>query len=79
MEAKEKAYNLVNSFFRLTPSKDNLRAVLVDQCIAKKSALICVDEINKALQNIPDLQVGGNLLIDQIKYYQKVRGEITKL
>jgi len=76
MEAKEKAYNLVNSFFRLRPSKDNLRAVLVDQCIAEKSALICVDEINNALQKIPDIQVAGNVLLDQIKYYQEVKQEI---
>ena len=73
MEApKEKAKELSIKFTDNTDVvKPNIRS--------KEMALICVDEINNALQNIPDLQVSGNVLLDQIKYYQEVKQEITNL
>jgi len=86
MESKEKAKELLDRFIKYAES-DWLNSGLLEQETisntiifnAKKSALICVDEINKALQNIPDLQVSGNVLLDQIKYYQEVKQEIINL
>ena len=86
MKPKEKAKELVDGFKKYAES-DWLNSGLLEQETisntiifnAKKSALICVDEINNALQQIPDLKVSGNVLLDQIKFYQKVRNEITKL
>ena len=83
---KEKAKELLDRFIKYAES-DWLNSGLLEQETisntiifnAKKSALICVDEINKALQNIPDLQVSGNVLLDQIKYYQEVKQEIINL
>jgi len=73
MTPKEKAKELILKFTFLTPEGDN-KFYNPIQC-----ALICVDEINNSLQNIPDLQVSGNVLLDQIKYYQKVKEEINVL
>jgi len=74
MKPKEKAKELISKFtFLKTPESDN-KFYNPKQC-----ALICVDEINNALQNISSLQVIGNVLLDQIKYYQEVKQEITNL
>ena len=74
MTPKEKAKELISKFtFLKTPESDN-KFYNPIQC-----ALICVEEINNSLQNIPDLQVSGNVLLDQIKYYQKVKEEINVL
>jgi len=75
MEAREKAKELVAIYDNI-PMEDGFIISLVQ---AKTCALIAVDEINNALQNIPDLQVSGNVLLDQIKYYQEVKKEITNL
>ena len=45
---------------------------------AKQCALICQNEILKALQSIPDLKVSGNILLDKIEEHQKVKQEIEK-
>ena len=71
MTPKEKAKELVD--------KIHITNKLINYDRAKAIALICVDEINNALQNIPDLQVSGNVLLDQIKYYQEVKQEIINL
>jgi len=68
MEPKEEAKKLVD--------KIHLTNKLINYDIAKTIALICVDKINNALQQIPDLQVSGNVLLDQIKHYQEVKQEI---
>jgi len=76
MTPKEKAKELVERFkiVRLKEGKSKLTDISSKRC-----ALICVYEINNALQNIPDLQVIGNVLLDQIKYYQEVKQEIMNL
>ena len=76
MTPKEKARGLVKRFkiVRLKEGKSKLTDISSKRC-----ALLCVDEIDNALQNIPDLQVSGNVLLDQIKYYQEVKQEINHL
>ena len=83
---KEEAKELVDGFKKYVESdwlnSDFLEQKTISDTIlfnAKQCALICVDKINNALQNIPDLQVSGNILLDQIKHYQEVKQEITNL
>ena len=71
MTPKEKAKELVD--------KIHLTNKLINYDRAKTIALLCVDEIDNALQNISALQVIGNVLLDQIKYYQEVKQEIINL
>ena len=66
---KEKAKELVDKFcFGLYPWQIKK---------AKEYALLCVNETLNTLENIPDLMVVGNILIDQIKYYRKVKDYIN--
>ena len=78
MEAKEKAKELRDKFIESTKVfyQNEWKTDLSE---SKKCALICVEEINNALKKIPEIQVSGNLLLDQIKYYQKVKEEISNL
>ena len=71
MEPKEEAKKLVD--------KIHLTNKLINYDRAKTIALLCVDEIDNALQNISALHVIGNVLLDQIKYYQEVKQEIINL
>ena len=78
MTPKEKAIELIEQFSLFQPDEmDELITKKGIEYRARKCALICVDEINNALQNISALQVIGNVLLDQIKYYQEVKQEIT--
>ena len=86
MAPKEKAKELVDGFKKYVESdwlnSDFLEQKTISNTIlfnAKQCALLCVDEIDNALQNISTLQVIGNVLLDQIKYYQEVKQEIINL
>jgi len=70
MTPKQKSKQLVDSFFRLTSVKDNIVDVIKDSAIAKKSALICVNEIIQSQEDY-----GGN----NIYSWKKVKKEIIKL
>jgi hypothetical protein len=69
MTPKEKAKKIVDMFFKITSIKDNLRDVLIDQKIAKESALLSV---NLILQ--PFL-----IDYDLIDYWKEVKQEIEKI
>ena len=73
MTAKEKAAELIVKFSAYTLSYK-------DEFAAKQCALIAVDEIINTLnRDIRDLDVRGNVLLDLISYWRKVKTEIEKL
>ena len=65
LKPKEKAEELVGKMHNNLYS-DGLYDAL-------KCAELCVNETLNALENIPYIMVSGNILLDQIKYYKKVR------
>lgn len=67
MTAKEKAIELVNRFKK--------SAFTVRDYEAKDNALICVDEITKAIQ----YREPGDFEFTGIEYWQEVKQEIKKL
>lgn len=77
MTPKEKAEELVDKYF------DEIMSFLSDNMKknnAKKCALIAVDEtINTLNFDIRDIDVRGDILLDLIDYWRKVKKEIEKL
>lgn len=78
MDAKQKAYELVEKFIESTLIFDDRGGWLEDKNEAKNCAKICVNEI---LNNFGQLTDGANFYTsyDAIKYYQQVKEEIEKL
>ena len=82
MTPKEKAQELVNRYFLEIEGADTYAFNLpsMNLFIAKKCALIAVDEIIQTLNyDIRDLDVRGNVLLDLIHYWKEVKQEIEKL
>ena len=44
-----------------------------------KLSYLLIDEIIKALESLPDLQIVGNILLDNIVFWQEVKQEIEKI
>ena len=86
MTPKEKAEELFDKYFNemRMPSDCDGCMQCVDRCesmvvVAKRYALIAVDEILYAL-SVPPIQNKGRLLYDsQIDYWQQVKQELEKL
>jgi len=68
MTPKKKAEELVNKYLNL-PICESVES-------AKYASNICIKEILNTLEEIPDLQVSGNILLDKIKYWRDVQGKI---
>jgi len=69
MTPKEKAEKIVNMFFRLTPAKDTVKEIILDQKLAKESALLCVNIILQPF--LIDYAITG--------HWEEVKKEIEKL
>jgi hypothetical protein len=69
MTPKEKAKELTNSFYRIIP----LDKMTIDYNLAKKCALIAVDEI------LNDPFYTNTINISGVYYWQEVKQEIEKL
>ncbi len=78
MKPAEKAKKLVYEFYKLTLPKNNLERILVDENLAKESALICVNEIIGLgfLTNGTDHE---RIQESQVYYWKEVIKEIEKL
>jgi hypothetical protein len=71
MKTKEKAEELVDKiYFDIDYTLNNKKIV------AKRCAIICVDEIIELLYKLSDC---SNLFVDEIDYYQRVKQEIVNL
>ena len=71
MTPKQKAEKLVNEFYRIIP----LDKMTLDFNLAKKCALIAVDEIMSALTYLPY----GLDYLNKICYWEEVKQEIEAL
>jgi hypothetical protein len=70
MTPKEKAEQLFNKYYKI---QDSVYKFTTSHDMAKQCALICVDEIIKALRKgLPEIGVGKG-------YWYNVREEINKL
>ena len=69
MTPKEKAEKIVNEFYKLSTPKDTLQEILIDQKLAKDSALLCLDIILQPF--LIDYAITG--------HWKEVKQEIEKL
>ena len=69
MTPKEKAEKIVNEFYKLSTPKDTLQEILIDQKLAKDSALLCLDIILQPF--LIDYAITG--------HWEEVKKEINKL
>ena len=72
---KEEAEALVNKFLSIKDSQSRDGSNLMFQPEAKKCAIICVEEMTKALQDNVDLQNMERVFV----YYDNLLDEIEKL
>ena len=85
MTEKEKAIELVEEFRKDTTFEyqeyagAHYSTFELDDDVKKQCALIAVDEILIALNNIPDIDVRGNILLEWIKYWVTVKQEIKEI
>jgi len=79
MKANKKANELGNKFYQGNVF-DYDKVGHIDEIIkAKERTKICVQEILNVLDEIPDLQVVGNVLLNKIEYYRTVLAEVEML
>ena len=75
MTAKEEAIELLDKFFgREHPNYQCSHDPYIDRDLAKKCALICVDEILRELEEKED-----GYRMDRVEYWEQVKKEINKL
>jgi len=81
MTPKEKAVQLFNKYYVLILEIDHdLSQEIIISILAKKQALIAVDEIIETLnKDIRDIDVVGNILLDLIDYWIDVKTELSIL
>jgi hypothetical protein len=78
MTPKEKAEQLVDRFVKLTYSVNKFNYITELECeVSKQCALICVDEILKALYEVEYWEKDSAIKI--CKHYKEVKQEINKL
>lgn len=77
MKPKEKAKELVIKMYGATPERTHTSEIWRDKGIAKKHALIAVDEI----LNLETQQKAGSIVFTSsaLKYWQQVKNEIKQL
>lgn len=72
MTPKEKANDILDSFWLMDKVEPMLNEVQAKQC-----TLICIDEIIRTLlEDIKDIDVRGNILLNLIEYWQEVKTKI---
>ena len=71
MTPKEKAKELIDSFHQLDPDTDSYNGITFQ--VAKKCALVCVNNILKALES------DWSFMQRRIENWQEVKQEIEKL
>ena len=74
MTPKEKAQELVDRFKNM---KINGQLIYPSDLYCKQCALICVDEIMKAIYQVES--EGGTICVNSISDWQEVKQEIEKL
>jgi len=80
MTAKEKAKELVDSFYTIDSDSEMFDGFTMPIFYAERCALIAVDEIIKSNPTVTSLVFKGSFLIsDNTDYWQEVKQEIEKL
>jgi len=81
MKEQEKAKEMYEEFAQLLRGDKprTVRKALSDSESAKRCAIIACKNTIKALHDMPDLNVVGNVLLNQIEYYREVENELNEL
>lgn len=75
MTPDEKLEQLTNKYLKLLYGKKPFYKKS-DYFKVRQVVLIVVDEQINTIQNIPDIQVVGNILIDHLKYWQTIKSKL---
>ena len=73
---KEEAELLINSFRNHTRYWDCYNDEPLEENNDVKAALICVETVISQIQEIPDIELPGNVVIQKLIYWRKVKDEL---
>ena len=76
-EAELKAKELIERFLALDMLDLDGYTYWIEDRNAKQCALICVNQMLEVLENIPDLDVKGNILLNEIEKHRKIKQILT--